>query len=315
MQQIWRVFALGDQSGCAKGEYGMRVTRHKFRTFLADMAGIQRDIQICWTPKIPIIYINNPKAGTCTIKHSLKAAQADEYLRAGMTFERDERPHFSDDCLKKNGLRMSTSRHRFLISCVRNPYTRALSGYLDKVENPDGPHYRALTSQHYRALRSRQVENFEQYLLALAEYRPKSMDPHFRPQHINLGFPKATFDAIFYLENLSPLGQFLSQVSPNFRVERFAPHSRSAVTKLRDHYSDRAIELVQEIFDEDFSYFGYSRSLDDVGIVPGAFIVGDRIASTGEDVAEIVLRHPRAEPCRAIKSTLRFRQLVDNRLI
>ena len=43
--------------------------------------GVQGDLQIWWTPELPIIYVSNPKSGCSTIKNSLKQAQAAYYLR------------------------------------------------------------------------------------------------------------------------------------------------------------------------------------------------------------------------------------------
>lgn len=284
----------------------MRGTRRKLRNFVADIAGVP-DVQICWTPQIPIMYINNPKAGCSTIKHSLKLAQAEEYIRTERKFERIEDPHVRDDCLRTRGLRVSEAGQRFLIACVRNPYTRALSGYLDKLQG--------WGQNYHRKHRLYRATSFEDFLVDVAKRQPKTVDDHFRPQHINLCFPDITYDAIFYLEDLSPLSWFLSQLSPNFCLETYAPHARSAASKLRNHYSNRVIQLVQGIYDEDFSYFSYSRSLDDAVIAPGAFIAGRRVVSNGEEISYMLSRPQNDQPCKAIMSALFFRKLIDMRLI
>jgi len=243
---------------------------------IADLMGVAGDQKVMWTPGPPIVYIGNPKCGSTTIKHSLKQMQAAEYIRAGIAFERSERPHQGDECLKSQGLRPSACSHRFVFSCVRNPFTRALSGYLDKV----APRNRI----PYPELRNRSVENFEQHLLAIADYRPKGLNFHFRPQHINLDFPNINYDAIFYLENLSAISRFFAEMSPKITLETSAPHSRSAISKLRNHYTDRAVKLVQGIYAQDFSVFGYGSNLDDASVSPGECIVGGRIAAEGEEV-------------------------------
>jgi hypothetical protein len=270
--------------------------------------GVCADNKVLWTPDLPIVYMDNPKSGSTTIKNSLKQAQAAEYMRAGIAFRRSEEPHKADDCLKNRGLRRSACNHRFLISCVRNPYTRALSGYLDKVATRD-PRY-------FPELRDHSVENFEQHLLAIADYRPKRLNFHFRPQHINLDFPNINYDAIFYLEDLSALSRFFAGISPDFILETCAPHSRSANSKLRDHYTDRAVKLVQEIYAQDFSLFGYSSDLDNARVSPGECIIGDRIVSAGEEVSDMASRRPaRAAPCRAFEATMRYQQLIEMRVL
>jgi len=286
----------------------MTDTRRRLRGMIADMMGVSGDQAISWTPELPIIYVSNPKAASTTIKHSLKLAQAAHYIQAGIAFERSELPQVPDECLKTRGLCRPARSHRFLISCVRNPFTRALSGYLERVatENP----------RNYPELRNRKVESFEQHLLALADFRPKRLNMHFRPQHINLDFPNIFYDAIFYLENLSAMTRFFAGITPEFKLETSAPHSQSAGSKLRVHYTDRAVKLVQEIFARDFSLFGYSNNLDDAGVIPGECIAGDRIVFDGSEVSEMALRRPaRTARCRAFDATMRYHQLIQMKVI
>ena len=183
-----------------------------------------------------------------------------------------------------------------------------MSGYLDKIaiENP----------RNYPELRNRKVENFEQHLLALADFRPKRLNVHFRPQHINLDFPNILYDAIFYLENLSAMTRFLSGITPEFKLETSAPHSRSAGSKLRNHYTDRAVKLVQEIYARDFSLFGYSKNLNDVGVTPGECIAGDRIVSDGKEVSEMASRRPaRTARCKGFEAAMLYHQLIQMKVI
>lgn len=286
----------------------MKPGKRRVRGIISDAMGVCADNKVLWAPDLPIVYIDNPKSGSTTIKNSLKQAQAAEYVRAGIDFKRSQEPHKADDCLKNRGLRRSACSDRFLISCVRNPFTRALSGYLDKVATRD-PRY-------FPEMRDRSVENFEQHLQAIADFRPKRLNFHFRPQHINLDFPNIDYDVIFYLENLAAISRFFANMSPKIELKTSAPHSRGAGSKLRDHYTGRAVELVQEIYAQDFALFGYSRNLDDARLSPGGCIVGNRIVAEGEDVSDMASRHPtRTAPCKAFEATMRYHRLVDMLMI
>lgn len=139
----------------------IRDLRQRWRVVVGQMVGVQGDLQLLWTPQLPLIYVPNPKAGTCTINNSLKAAQADAYARAGGDYVRKTDPHLSDDCLRREGLLPSNCSGRFLFSCVRNPFTRALSGYLDKVVAPD--------ARLYLDFHNRTIRNFEDYLQVLKD--------------------------------------------------------------------------------------------------------------------------------------------------
>jgi len=285
----------------------MNTPRRWLRNVVSDLFDVQGDMTIFWTPHEPIIYVNNPKSGCSTIKHSLKAAEAREYEKAGKDFKRSKSPHAEDDCLKRRGLRISKCSRRYIISCVRNPYTRALSCYLDKIARK-----RPAT---LRDLRNRRVESFEQYLIELTRLDPRDMDPHFRPQHINLNFPNIAYDRVFFLENTNPLNRFLVQLSPGFQLETFAPHSHSSNARIRSHYTDRSAELVRSIYANDFLSFGYSKDLDDVDFSPAEFIANNRLVSASDLRPDEAPRSGRAASCRTFQATLRYRQLIELHLI
>lgn len=285
----------------------MRHNRRRLRIVLGQFVGVQGDLQIWWTPQIPVVYIGNPKAGCSTIKHSLKAAQADAYARKGSNCARTIEPHIGDDCLRREGLLPLACRERFLISCVRNPFTRALSAYLDKVEPAD--------ALNHPEMRKHKVGCFEDYLRALTDFSPKLMNSHFRAQHYNLDFPNLAYDAIFYLENPAPMGQFVAKIYPNFQLETFAPHSRSAAEKLRAHYSKSAVRLVRQLYAQDFELFGYSDELTDAGVAPGKMIFEDKLVPHDADLEPLPSSPRQAIPGTAFETTLRYRRLVDMRII
>ena len=272
---------------------------------ISDSMGVLANNKLIWTPDVPIVYVDNPKCGSSTIKNSLKRAQAAEYSCAGVPFRLAENPHKADDCLKTRGLCADVCNDRFLISCVRNPFTRALSGYLDKVGSRPRLKY-------YPELRGHTVGSFEQHLLAIKDYPRRKLNYHLRPQHLNLDFPTIGYDAIFYLENIPALSRFLSDISPELKIETYAPHSRSALSKLHEHYTDRAIELVRTIYAKDFQLFGYNTRLEDIECVPGDYIVDRHIRTFERNGPDAPLDRPaRIARCEAFATTIRYHKLVD----
>lgn len=286
----------------------MRINR-RWRNFVNQLVGVQGDLQIWWTPELPLIYVDNPKAGCSTIKYSLKEVQADAFLRNGQASagQRAASPHTGDDCLRRRGLAPRACRQRYLISCVRNPFTRALSGYLDKVHGGE--------PELYPELHNRDVSTFEAYLSTIADYPERDLDRHFRPQCLNLDFPRLSYDAIFFLENLAPLSDFLTHFHGAFRLKTFAPHSRKSSDKLRQHYTDRAICLVREIYARDFAAFGYSTEIEDTGTAPGEMISAGKLVRTGSGAPQVPERPVHATPGLPLETTLRYRQLIDMRLL
>ena len=282
----------------------MRTARRWLRSGVAKTLKVNGNLQLWWTPELPIIYVSNPKAGCSTIKNSLKQAQADDYVRSGRnTFRRRAEPHLSDDCLRNDGLRSQTCKARLLISCVRNPYTRALSGYLDMV--------RGNNAVQYPELRKGCPASFIEHLETLSVMRPEMMNSHFRPQHINLDVPNITYDATFFLENIGALPQVLRSQLGGFDLKTFAPHARGASAEMDGQYSARAVDLVQRVYGPDFELFGYSRDLADSAKAPGAYLALGILV--GDDADAIPLGPSGAAD--ALKPELRYRRLVEMKLI
>jgi hypothetical protein len=196
---------------------------------------------------------------------------------------------------------------RYLISCVRNPFARALSAYLDKVVPED--------LRKYSELRHRTINSFEDFLRALTDFTPYQMDAHFRPQHINLNYPALAYDAVFFLENVTALSRLVSQIYPDFKLERFAPHSRGAADKLRNHYSETTLQLVRQIYAQDFEAFGYSLDLDDALEAPGEMIAEERLIPLGASQRPLPASPRQAMHGGAFETTLRYRRLIDMRLM
>ncbi len=69
----------------------MSDARRRVRGIILDTTGVCADNKLLWAPDLPIVYIDNPKSGSATIKHSLKQAQAAEYMRAGIALSETKR--------------------------------------------------------------------------------------------------------------------------------------------------------------------------------------------------------------------------------
>lgn len=272
-----------------------------FRTSIGHLFGLQSDLRIWWTPEIPLIYIANPKAGCSTIMQSMKAAQTTIYERDGRPFQWVDDPHKADDCLRHGGLTPKQAEQRYVFSCLRNPFTRALSAYLDKIVTG------AKTDR--MEFRRRPVNTFESFLRAISDFNPTQMDPHFRPQYLNLNYPKIAYDALLYLESPQPMVDFLSRIHPGFRLHYWSPHARSAADKLRTHYNDTTLDLARRFYARDFELFGYSLELEDALGAPAAMIVEEQLVHDGG--AHRLPTKPRHAPHSVLDATLRFNQLMQ----
>ena len=281
----------------------MAKIRRTIRRCLASVLGLPGHMDLWWTPQLPVVYVNNPKCGCSTVKNTLKQAQASRFRKDGLeVFRQLTDPHSSDDCLKRRGLRLCAGDRRLVISCARNPYTRALSAYLDKGCDAQ--------AAYFPELLGRPPQDFESFLELLARTRPTTLDPHFCPQRINLWPSHVAYDAIFYLENAGALRRTLRHALGDFELETFAPHSRKAQQKLQTLYTPRAIELVQQIYAADFEWLGYSRDVTRAMEAPGAYWTPHAIVPVEEEG-----RLKPASGLASLKSVIRYQSLIEARLI
>ncbi len=136
----------------------------------------------------------------------------------------------------------------FKFTVVRNPYTRTLSAYLDKIER--------------RALREGRESSFGDFLRkAKAQPRFLYSNAHWAPQSSLMLIPINKFDLIGKVESLdSDLIEIKRRIRPDLEqpLTSFKANATGAGDKLRRYYDDELITLVQDLYREDFATFGYS---------------------------------------------------------
>lgn len=161
-------------------------------------------------------------------------------------------------------------------TCVRNPYTRVLSAYLNKIEpfvrrcEPDHLRkgllkvYEAIDEFRALCLPEKPEVDFECFLTWLDYARPGdpfAKNQHWRPQTQIIGNGQVDFDFIARFENLATdapelLRRMGSAVEfPSQEQVKFPP--TGADQKTRGYYTPLAVELVRRIYGPDFDYLGY----------------------------------------------------------
>lgn len=201
-----------------------------------------------------------PKAGNTTTKYSLWNSECsargykpecDKVLTFGIHL-RPDAPFVSTE--EKFNISLPSNCYTF--SVVRNPYTRALSGYLDKRDRTG-------------------ATCFEEFLEIICHEDPLDLDHHFAPQW-SLTWPEILhYDAIAALESF-PTG--LSTILDNIFGNNFTYTSRKHSTKSENHlstfYTRDNIKAVRNYFLKDFKLFGYSENIEDVYLPPSIKIRG-----------------------------------------
>lgn len=167
---------------------------------------------------------------------------------------------------------------------VRNPYSRILSAYLNKIAERlppkpegEGDHFDRLV-RIIDEFRNEQTESpeitFEVFLLWLHTSGSWFVnDEHWTPQATLLRQPDVAFDVVGRFENLDADAEriitamgcnitFPTQESIKFPVN-------NSEKRLSDFYTPKAVSLVQDHFAQDFSCFGYTSRSDMLPDSPG----------------------------------------------
>ena len=156
--------------------------------------------------------------------------------------------------------------NHFIFTFVRNPYTRILSAYLNKIQGS------SLENTRRRAVlgfppHDEEYISFNQFLTRIRDFDINKLDIHFRPQWHLLGLNKLIkYDFIGHLENFeSDLNYVLNRISNNNAPNELLSwrgHATNAKDNIEQYYGAEEQALVVEIYRDDFNYLGYGFGLD-----------------------------------------------------
>ena len=216
------------------------------------------------------VYIEVPKAGCGTMKATLGGLEAARLSPAAVG-RVQENPHdrtrvtpfvkpyqlppdLLEDALRGRGWR------RFTV--VREPASRLLSGYLEKIQQglkQSEPIRAALIEQGRDPGRAEDI-SFADFISVVAATPSREQDPHWRRQADHLGLSIIDYDAIIHLEELDaswPRIASLVGVS-DLQEEFYCRNSTGASSKVSDWYTPELLEHVAQAYAVDYRAFDYS---------------------------------------------------------
>jgi len=229
-----------------------------------------RQDEIDWfchpSPVSNIVYWQNPKVACSSIKKSLWKNETGKEPKNVHRRVESPFPLISESPSKYVGYT--------LFSVVRNPYTRVLSAYLDKIGKGSDKHVWHPFCRQFGISEQTTKEKltFKKFLIMISNVNPNDLDPHIRPQSRNLLSSILSFDHIGYLEEFSTTAGFFEVANINY--VHSAPHARNASEKLSQYYDAESISLVQDIYREDFYEYSYSLDIN-LAHLPGGKSISD----------------------------------------
>lgn len=209
------------------------------------------------------LYVQNPKVASSTIKAKLIATEIE-----GTNINKEEiglhpdvvrsvhiKPYQLTDAMLDDVL-FSSNFIRFCF--VRSPISRVLSAFLDKIQRnePEGVAFK-------RSMNIAPEENISFYeflsILHKNQNNKRLWDPHWRPQFALLRPDLVKYTIIGKFENFDTsyykINDLLKGKLGPYEIR--APHKTGASEKINDEIRERELQMIHEIYRNDFIAFGY----------------------------------------------------------
>lgn len=232
-----------------------RVTRDSLRAYFPDGRWTGRVQPL---PDHNCVFVKNSKAGTSTVLLWLHRAHTGDHGWSPVRgIHRDHTlPRLSEVGMHRVVQMLAGEAVRFTF--VRHPLRRVESAYRDKVLRHRSYRGRA-ELQRLLGLPEGPDQDltFDQFVVALETQEPIRMDPHWRPQHLNLMHPLVEYDLVGRLETFDADLIRLRELTgiPDVPID-----VQSATRKSGDSMFDGRLELrrrVEAIYARDFELYGY----------------------------------------------------------
>lgn len=209
---------------------------------------LRRALNIC--PRYNVIYITNQKCGCTTFKLLLMRAETGDWDLDPSNIHKEKGrllPRIRD--IGRTEVSRMLGGGAMTFSFVRNPVSRFLSVYREKIVGKR-PQFNKVVS----AL-GRDEISVDGFLDFLDRQDPLTMDPHWRPQHINLMMDSIDYTFIGKLENFDEDHAKLCEITglPGSVVAHRNNRSKSPAPDLT---ADQ-VKRVERIYAGDFEAFGY----------------------------------------------------------
>jgi hypothetical protein len=210
-------------------------------------------------PEHGIIYVKNPKAGCSTILVWLDRLHTGDYDFRFSNIHKEHRLPTVGEVGRTVVARMlSGAAYRF--SFVRSPLRRFESVYWDKiVPRRSGRQWPTLPQALGVDLEPGTVISFERFLSIVEQQDPVSeMDPHWRPQHVNLLHPLVTYDYVGRLESFAADLEHIREAAglPHVPLELRNSSRHSGAESVYDGRPD-LVRRVERLYATDFELYGY----------------------------------------------------------
>lgn len=211
--------------------------------------------------KFSYFYLSNPKVASTTVLTVLQTAERDG-IPPHHVEDRVESPLLSFRTARLSADAILAGDRFFKFTYVRNPFTRILSCYLDKMVQVERERVRLLPTlgfpTDYRP-------TFIEFLDAIYAQPDESRDAHWMSQARLIGMGKIDYDFIGRYETFaSTFPKVLDRLgidSGLFIPQTKALHATDAAARIEKYMGDEERKLILAIYRTDFRMLAYGTDL------------------------------------------------------
>jgi tetratricopeptide (TPR) repeat protein len=175
-----------------------------------------------------------------------------------------------------------------IFSIVRNPYTRLLSAYLDKISIKLKRPKRQLLVQMGRVEDA--PVSFGEFVEFACGQNSRQMNPHYAPQSFLMQVHYHPFSYIGCVEAMEESLSAIMAMAYDVKLktqEDYRPHRTDASSLIEKYFTPEIAAKIFDRFRVDFDVFGYDADLDNAYLPPQNL---KSAAQIGSRLAESVLR-------------------------
>jgi len=211
------------------------------------------------------VYIEVAKAACTTIKKRLQGYETEplEYPHKEVHTDIFCSPFVKPYQIQKRMLeKILFDSQYYKFTFVRNPYSRILSAYLEKILNkkPQAKQILKILDGQYNESKSDYKDiTFSDFLYALKEMSPKDMDKHWRPQYLLLMEPLIQYDFVGKVEKFeNDWDVVVSKIKlkPDTR-NNVLWHKTNSGELINKYYTPELKKIIKEIYELDFQKYDY----------------------------------------------------------